>query len=119
MHHPKVFNSQGAFRSRSCTLRRIDMKRGWRGWCAMAALAAMIGGLCLLSGSVAQEKAAGKVDPAVERTRKQVLMLDDLYKSAIVLITEHYVEEDSDLAAGSAFQALFKAMKDKGYHEVR
>jgi hypothetical protein len=83
-------------------------------------LAAIIGGLWLLSGGVAQEKAAGKpADPAVERTRKQVLMLDDLYKSAIVLITEHYVEEDSDLAAGSAFQALFKAMKDKGYHEVR
>lgn len=58
-------------------------------------------------------------DPAVERTRKQVRMLDDLYKTSIVLITEHYIEEDSDLAAGDAFQALFKVMKDKGYHEVR
>lgn len=56
---------------------------------------------------------------ALERTRKQVRMLDDIYKTAIVLITEHYVEEDSDLAAGDAFQALFTAMKEKGYHEVR
>lgn len=58
-------------------------------------------------------------DPALERTRKQVRMLDDLYKTAIVLITENYVTEKSDLAAGDAFQALFKVMKDKGYHEVR
>lgn len=60
-----------------------------------------------------------KADPAVERTRKQVRMLDDLYKTSIVLITTHYVEEDSDLAAGDAFQALFTAMKEKGWHEVR
>ena len=58
-------------------------------------------------------------DPALERTRKQVRMLDDLYKTAIVLITENYVTEETDLAAGDAFQALFKTMKDKGYHEVR
>lgn len=60
-----------------------------------------------------------KSDPALERTRKQVRMLDDIYKNAIVLITENYVTEKSDLAAGDAFQALFKVMKDKGYHEVR
>ncbi|MGD9853965.1 MAG: hypothetical protein AB7U20_03350, partial [Planctomycetaceae bacterium] len=53
-------------------------------------------------------------DAAVERTRKQIRMLDDLYKTAIVLVTTHYVEEDSDLAAGDAFQALFAAMKEKG-----
>ncbi len=60
-----------------------------------------------------------KTDPALERTRKQVRMLDDIYKSAIVLITDNYVTENTDLAAGDAFQALFKTMKDKGYHEVR
>jgi hypothetical protein len=64
----------------------------------------------------AEEK---KSDPALERTRKQVRMLDDIYKSAIVLITDNYVTEESDLAAGDAFQALFKVVKDKGYHEVR
>lgn len=60
-----------------------------------------------------------KKTPAVDRARKMGQMLDDLYKTAIVLITTHYVEEDSDLAAGDAFQGLFKVMKDKGYHEVR
>jgi hypothetical protein len=65
----------------------------------------------------ADDKAAA--DPAVVRARKQVQMLDDLYKTAIVIVTENYVTEKSDLAAGDAFQALFKAMKDKGHHEVR
>jgi hypothetical protein len=62
---------------------------------------------------------AGKDDPALERTRKQVRILDDVYKTAIVLITENYVDEASDLAAGAAFQKLFAAMKEKGHHEVR
>lgn len=57
-------------------------------------------------------------DAAVERTRKQVRMLDDLYKSAVVLITTHYVNESSSLPAGTAAIALFDAMKDKGWHEV-
>lgn len=42
-----------------------------------------------------------KEDPAVERTRRQVRMLDDVYKTAVVLITKHYVKEDSDLPAGT------------------
>jgi len=58
-------------------------------------------------------------DAALARTRKQVQMLDDLYKTAIVLITENYVDESSDLAAGAAFQKLFQAMHKKGHHEVR
>jgi hypothetical protein len=49
-------------------------------------------------------------DPALQRTRREVRMLDDVYKTAIVLITKHYVEENSDLAAGQAFKALFGAM---------
>jgi len=63
-----------------------------------------------------KEKAA---DPAIERARREVRLLDDIYKSSIVLITEHYVHDGNDLPAGSAFKALFQAMKDKGWHEVR
>jgi hypothetical protein len=55
----------------------------------------------------------------VERAKKQAKMLDTLYKTAIVLITENYVDGKESLAAGDAFQALFKAMKDNGFHEVR
>lgn len=60
-----------------------------------------------------------KPDAALERTRKQVRMLDDIYKTAVVLITSHYVTEDSDLPAGAAAKALFAAIKEKGWHEVR
>lgn len=71
----------------------------------------------------AKQATAGKEskpsDEAVARTRKQVQMLDDLYKNAIVLITTHYVTEETDLPAGAAFAALFDAMKKKGWHEVR
>jgi uncharacterized protein YdcH (DUF465 family) len=60
-----------------------------------------------------------KADVAVQRARKQVLMLDDLYKTAVVLITDKYVQKETDLSAGSAAQALFDAMRKKGHHDVR
>jgi hypothetical protein len=84
-------------------------------------ISAAIVGLMVTCGAVlvlhAQDKRGD--DPAITRSRKQVLMLDDLYKTAIVLITENYVDESSDLAAGAAFQKLFEAMRKKGYHDVR
>ncbi len=55
----------------------------------------------------------------LDRARREIKLLDDIYKTAIVLITQHYVKEDSDLPAGEAFKALFAGMKDKGWHEVR
>ena len=72
-----------------------------------------LAGFVGLSGVIRAE------DPAVERALKQAEMLDTLYKTSIVLVTQNYVSESTDLAAGDAFQALFKVMKDKGYHEVR
>jgi len=66
----------------------------------------------------AQSAFAGE-DPAITRTRDQVRMLDDLYKTVIVLVTEHYVTDPSVLSAASAGKALFAAMNDKGWHEVR
>ncbi|MBI1309938.1 DUF3365 domain-containing protein [bacterium] len=84
----------------------------------MALLASAAVAWASFSPVVAAEKKEKK-DPAVERTRKTVRMLDDLYKTVVVLITEHYVNETDDLAAGSAAVALFDAMKKKGWHEVR
>ncbi|MCH8043091.1 MAG: DUF3365 domain-containing protein [Planctomycetes bacterium] len=62
---------------------------------------------------------AKKKDAALERTRKTVRMLDDIYKTVVVLITEHYVNDEDDLPAGTAAIALFDAIKKKGWHEVR
>ncbi len=76
----------------------------------------VLGGLAAVAVAGDQGK---KDDPAVQRTRKTVRMLDDIYKTAVVLITKHYVNDESDLPAGSAAIALFAAIKDKGWHEVR
>ncbi len=81
--------------------------------CAAAAL--------ILSASFATaDSPQPKVDQReIQRARREVKLLDDIYKTAIVLITKHYVETDSDLAAGEAFKVLFAGMKEKGWHEVR
>lgn len=92
------------------------MTGGMLRWLVGLSMVAIAGGGWWLASSQAEDKPA---DAAVARTRKQVQMLDDLYKSTIVMITQNYVDEKSDLAAGSAFQKIFKTMKDKGYHEVR
>jgi len=82
-------------------------------------VAASVASMGLVGSNMAGAAGKGADEAAVERTRQTVRMLDDLYKTAVVLITTHYVEEDSDLPAGSAAIALFSAMKEKGWHEVR
>jgi len=42
-------------------------------------------------------------DAAVERARREVQMIDTIYKTSIVLITEHYVNNEDELPAGEAF----------------
>src|SRR3569833_1976898 len=66
-------------------------------------------GLGCGAGAVAQPcpKSRGK---SGHRARS----MDDIYKTAIVLIKKHYVEDDSALAAGEAFEVLFHSMKEKG-----
>ena len=71
------------------------------------------------SPQAADEGTEAAVDEAVARTRRQVEMLDGIYKSGIVLITKNYVDGDEDLPAGTAFKQLFEVAKEKGWHEVR
>ncbi len=72
--------------------------------------------LVILCGLVYSEEPSAE---AVNRARDQVKMLDDLYKTAVVLITDKYVHETTDFSAGSAAVALFDAMEKKGHHRVR
>lgn len=58
-------------------------------------------------------------DRAVEEARKDVRMVDDIYKTAIVLITENYVTDESVLPAGSAAKQWFAEIEKKGWHKVR
>ncbi|REK18957.1 MAG: DUF3365 domain-containing protein [Planctomycetota bacterium] len=84
----------------------------------------MIAALSLLKSPVAA-LAADKDAPAapdaaaVERSRKTVQMLDQIYKQAIVLITDKYVHDEDDFPAGSAAVAWFDAISKTGSHQVR
>ena len=102
----------------------------------------LIAGTLAIAGIAvwAAEKASRSKDAAVERTRQEVKMLDDLYKTVVVLFTEHlftvcppttierksssvdkacYVKDPTTLPAARAFKALLAEMKKKGWHEVR
>ena len=93
------------------------MMKQLRHWIAPAMTVALVFGSTMLSSAAAKEK--GEKDEALERTRKTVRMLDDLYKTVVVLITKHFVNDGKDLPVGTAAIALCSAMKDKGWHEVR
>jgi hypothetical protein len=96
------------------------MSRTPRLWLSFACVLSLFGAAAAtFCAGVAQEKAEKKVDPALERTRREVRLLDDVYKTSIVLVTTHYVQDENGLAAGSAFRKLFEAMKEKGWHEAR
>ncbi len=58
-------------------------------------------------------------DAALERTRKTVKMLDDIYKGGIVAITANYVNDRDTIPAGTAFKEVFKTAEEKGWHKVR
>jgi len=60
-----------------------------------------------------------KGNKALDRTRKTVRMLDDIYKTTVVLITDKYVNTTDDFPAGSAAIALFDAINKKNWHQVR
>jgi hypothetical protein len=56
---------------------------------------------------------------AVDRTREQVKMLDDLYKTAVVKMTAVYVGQQGEVPAAVAAMEIFEVMKKKGWHNAR
>jgi hypothetical protein len=58
-------------------------------------------------------------DEAVERARETVRMLDDIYKTAVVLITDVYIEDEDSFPAGKAAKALFRGVHKKGWPKTR
>ena len=85
----------------------------------LVAIASTIAISSFLANGPGQAADPPKAITPLERTRREVRMLDDIYKTSIVLITTHYVDGKDSLPAGSAFKALFEAVKKKGWHEVR
>jgi hypothetical protein len=102
------------------------MKRSWL-WAVPLAILAIAAGFVSFSASQAvaqqknsQKKASAKPDEAaVERARKNVRMLDDIYKQVIVLITDKYVNDEKDFPAGSAAVALFANLSKSEHQKVR
>ena len=89
-------------------------------WCLGTVSSASLGFLvvCSFGSAPAGDKKAP--DPAaLERTREQVKMLDDLYKTAVVSITNNYVEGQASVPAAMVAMDVFAAMKKKGYHDAR
>jgi len=56
---------------------------------------------------------------AIERTRAQVQMLDDLYKNFVVSITATYVSAEENVPAAKVAMKVFDAMHKKGWHKAR
>ena len=58
-------------------------------------------------------------DEVIDRARKTVKLLDDLYKTFIELITEEYVNNPALLSAATLSKRVFKVMEEKGWHKAR
>ncbi len=70
--------------------------------------------------ATAAQQAAGKPDKAaVERSRKTTRMLDNIFKQTIVLVTDKYVHDEDDFAAGSAAVLLFDNISKSGDNKIR
>ena len=59
------------------------------------------------------------VTEELNQAREKVRMLDDLYKTFIVLITGEYVKNPSVLAAATLSKRVFRVMSKKGWHKAR
>jgi hypothetical protein len=94
------------------------MKRSVR---VMLATASVGLGLFLLRGHepAPAQDAKGPDKAALERTREQIKMLDDLYKNAVVSITNNYVEGQAATPAAVVAKEVFDAMHKKGWHKAR
>ncbi len=77
----------------------------------------VIGFVCLGLMRADEKKEPDKA--SVERARESVKMLDDLYKTAVVSITNKYVEKQADTPAAEIAKDIFVAMHKKGWHTAR
>jgi hypothetical protein len=73
----------------------------------------------LWSPVLAEAPAPAPSAESVETARKTIKILDEIYKRIIVLVTDKYVHDEEDFAAGSAAVLLFRQMSAGGTHQVR
>lgn len=90
----------------------------------VAAVAALVLGSFAVYVGAADGPAAEQAAPAqgtltLEQARREIRLLDDLYKTAIVYMNEVYVEDANSVAAGETARDMFAAMREKGWHDAR
>jgi hypothetical protein len=89
-------------------------------WCLLVAAGVGVG-IFLVRGtdSAPAGDKKGPDKAALDRTRDTVKMLDTLYKTAVVSITNSYVEGQASVPAAMVAKDVFAAMHEKGYHNAR
>jgi hypothetical protein len=81
--------------------------------CVAGTLAAALAALLLSSARLGAEEPVA--DPALTQAREQVKMLDELYKNAVVSITNKY----NGPPAIKVAKDLFAAMEKSGWHKAK
>ncbi|QDV57811.1 c-type heme family protein [Rosistilla oblonga] len=95
-------------------MKRISLK------VRLATLAvAAIGGFQVITSPNAPAQAPAPNAKAVQRSRQTVQTLDNIFKQTIVLVTDKYVNDDDDFAAGSAAVLLFKNISEGSDNTIR
>jgi hypothetical protein len=59
------------------------------------------------------------LEKAAKRARQTVKILDDMYKTFIVLITDEYVKDDTMFSALTVSKNVFEKMSMKGWYKAR
>lgn len=96
----------------------------WRNSVSILAATIVLSGLGSFVVDLGAAEKPAASDPAnspltVEQARREVRLLDDLYKTAIVYMNEVYVEDANSVAAGETARDMFAAMREKGWHDAR
>jgi nucleotide-binding universal stress UspA family protein len=88
-------------------------------WAGAAVAAVALGCVSVTRGDGSGADRAETADPALERARDTTRMLDTLYKTAVVSITENYVSARANTPAAETVKPVFAAMAKNGWHTVR
>lgn len=59
------------------------------------------------------------IERAVKRAKQTVKMLDEMYKTFIVLVTDEYVKDDTMFSALTVSKMVFEKMSAKGWYKAR
>lgn len=89
-------------------------------WFASVACAVFVSSIspAVVSAQDPKPKAA-PTKKAVQRSRETVKLLDNIFKQTVVMVTDKYVHDEDDFAAGSAAVLLFKNITESSDNTIR